>query len=653
MGREEETAALTEVVAASLDAGEMALLSIEGGGGMGKTTLALRWTHDNVTRFPGGQLFADLRGFDPTGTPASSLSVLHGFLSALGVEPAAIPTDLGAAAALYRSVLAGRHVIVVLDNALDTVQVLPLLPGTAPCTAIVTSRNHLAGLRVQGARSLRLDTLAPGTGRALLVHHLGARAVDTEPEAADVLVDCCAGLPLALSLVAARMSLHPNFPLSVLAEELRKTSTRLDAFDSGDETVSVRNVLAWSTSSLDADQARAFRLFGAAPIPELGRAAAASLFGLPTATTDVLLRALELKSLVRQQRPGRFRMHDLIRLHAVELGAASDRAEIRLAAARRLVDHYLHTALGADRLLYAHRTRIDPPEPAEGCAPLPLEDESSALTWFDQEHDQLLVVQREAAKLGWTEHVWQLSRAIDTYHYRRSHLRDNVTASRAGAEAADLMGIAEVRTLAYRQLGRACTRANEFTEALTCLEKALVLAEESTDPTSQAHTHHDLARLHSMCHRHAPALRHATIALEFYRSTGNPVGEAHALNSMARQHAELGEHDLARECCEAALKLHERHRNASGAAAVLDNLGFIAQRAGDQPEASRHYDRALTACRELGNAFFEAEVAEHLGDALQAQGVPEATDVLRLAHELYADQHRTADADRVLGRITG
>ncbi|MFD1050164.1 NB-ARC domain-containing protein, partial [Kibdelosporangium lantanae] len=250
---------------------------IEGIGGVGKTTLALHWAHQNTARFPAGQLFANLRGFDPQVAPANPAAVLHSFLLALGVNPATIPAGVDAAAALYRSVLADRQILIVLDNVRDADQVLPLLPGTTSCAVLVTTRNRLSWLRTQGAVFVRLEPMADAEAHILLDRVLANEEIQTEPTAATAIVHRCSGLPLALTIAAARVVEHPDFPMSDLVAELDAETTRLNAFDAGDRARSLRAVLSWSSKALDGQLARAFRLLGAAPLVDIGVFAAAWL----------------------------------------------------------------------------------------------------------------------------------------------------------------------------------------------------------------------------------------------------------------------------------------------------------------------------------------------------------------------------------------
>lgn len=624
--------------------GDASVVVVEGPGGIGKTTLALHWAHRNLDRYPDGQLYADLRGFDAA-RPVSPAAVLDGFLAALGVEAGAVPADPEAAAALYRSVLAGRRILVVLDNALDTHQVLPLLPGAPTCTVLITSRSHLSGLSIRGAGFVRLDMLNEPAARALLINQL---PIDADPAAIDTLLTCCAGLPLALAIVAARAADHPDFPLSVLAVELHSESTSLDAFDAGDDLTNLHAVLSWSTNSLPEPQLLAFCLLGAAPTPDISLPAAASLFAVPPSEAAKLLRALETKNLIRQHKPHRFRMHDLVRRHAAEL-AAADPVE----ALQRLVSFYLHTARAADLLLYPHRESPSPPAAADGAAALTLPDDRAALAWFSEEHRALLAATQAAVHERWHEEVWHLAHALDTYQYRLGMLRDSITMSRLGLAAAEAVGSTRGQISSLRQVGRALSRAGQVREALSYLQRALQLVDESGDRAGQGHTHHDLQRVHALVGDHTLALHHAALAVAAYRAAEHPVGEGHALNAQGFLHAQLGEYDLAARYCNTALSLHFAHRNPSGQVATHDALGFIAHQTGRLDEALHHYSEAITLAHRLDNRFAEAGITEHLAEVYSAQGNHTlAQQAFHSAYTLYTHQHRPDDAARVRDRLT-
>jgi transcriptional regulator with XRE-family HTH domain len=368
-GRAAELDALTGLAGlATHEAGTSVVMS--GTAGVGKTALAVHFAHEAAAAFPDGQLYVNLRGADPSGSPASPGEVLRAFLGAFGLRSDRVLPDLDAQAALFRSILAGRRVLVILDNAHDEQQVRPLLPGSAGCLTVVTSRRQLAGLAAaDGARLLSLQVLSEAESLLLLAGRLGER-VEHEPEAATRVSALCAGLPLALSVAAARAAARSGVPLVRLADELRQENP-LDALDIGDPATSVRVVLSWSYCNLSPPAAMAFRLFGLQAGPDISLPAAASLAGLPLAQARAALAELTQANLLTEQPSGRYACHDLLRSYAAELAYAIDGEKTRQAAIRRITDYYLRTARSASRHLYPGRqpglvaAAIRPPVPGQ------------------------------------------------------------------------------------------------------------------------------------------------------------------------------------------------------------------------------------------------------------------------------------------------
>jgi DNA-binding SARP family transcriptional activator len=342
VGRTAELAALTRLLERGGGAapGAVVISVIGGTAGVGKTALAVQWAHSVAGRFPDGQLYVNLRGYDP-GQPVLASAALAGFLRALGVPGRDIPVAEDERAARYRSLLAGRRVLVVLDNAASEEQARPLLPGARGCAAVVTSRDALAGLVARdGALRLELDLLPPGDAVGLLRALIGAR-VDAEPEPAAALAAQCARLPLALRLAAQLGQARPAASLAGLAGELADQQRRLDLLDAGgDPRTAVRAVLSWSYRHLDAATASGFRLLGLHPGPDLDLRAAAALTGLAPGQAARLLGRLAQAHLIQPARPGRYGMHDLLRAYATEQATCQDSERERRAALTRLSDHY-------------------------------------------------------------------------------------------------------------------------------------------------------------------------------------------------------------------------------------------------------------------------------------------------------------------------
>ncbi|MDA3644037.1 tetratricopeptide repeat protein [Saccharopolyspora indica] len=648
-GRDAEFDALTALLESTADRGDAVMMSVIGGqGGIGKTTLALRWAHQHLDRFPDGQLFVDFRGFDPKEEPLTASSALHTLLAALGIEPPMIPSGTEAKSSLYRSLIAEKRMLIVLDNARTADQVVPLLPGTPACAVLITSRDRLPRLTTRyGARPLHLAALTDSAARELLTARLGAARLAAEPAAVDEILARCRGFPLALSVISGRGLTQPNFPLHSLAEQLRDSATRLGVLDAGDPQSSLRAVLSWSYDALPPDAARAFGLLGIAPGPDISARAATSLLGVPDREAERALRTLERMSLLDEHTSGRYRMHDLTRLYATEK-AREQAAEQRDTALLRVTSHYVHTARAGDRLLSPHRPQIDLVPPPPSCQPVPPTDEQAALAWFDAEHACLLAVQVAAAGLRWHDSVWNLAWVLDTFHLRRGHLHDRVAMWRAGLISSDHLDDIDARTRAHRLLGHSYARIGQHDEASDHLHRALGLAEDAANHHAQGLALRLLAQAWTHRGQHQPALEHALRALQLFRTAQDPVEEAHALNAAAWYQALLGDYDEARTHCRTALALFRHHGLRGGQANALDSLGYIAHHTGDPHLAQDFYQQALQLFRELTDTYNEAEILEHLGHPREELGQhDQARAAWQQALELYRTQHRIKDADRV------
>jgi hypothetical protein len=321
-GRDTELRFLTGVLeeSESESAGGTVVISAIGGmAGVGKTAVALQWAHEQAGRFPDGQLYANLRGFDPTGAPLSAATVMRSFLEALGVPVARIPANAEARLGLYRSMLVGRRMLIVLDNARDVGQVRPLIPASAGCMVLVTSRNQLTELiALDGAASLTVGLLALEEARELLARRLGDERIAREQGAADLVIGLCARLPLALNIAAAQALTRPAMPLSQLADELGDARHRLDVLSAGQDSADVRAVFSWSYRRLSAPAARLFRLLGLHPGPDISLPAAAGLAGLGHDETRRALDEMTSAHVVTEHSPGRYILHDLLRTYAAE-----------------------------------------------------------------------------------------------------------------------------------------------------------------------------------------------------------------------------------------------------------------------------------------------------------------------------------------------
>ncbi|MFD5074438.1 ATP-binding protein [Streptomyces sp. NPDC058371] len=643
VGRHHELERLDAALrAGSAAAATVVLSAIAGAGGVGKSWLVLHWAHRNADRFPDGQLFVDLRGFSPDGDPMDPAVAVRGFLDALGVEPNRIPLAPHAQAALLRSLVADKRMLLVLDNAADSAQVAPLLPGGGTCTVVVTSRNRLSALITgHGAHHLCVDTMSDTEARTLLAARLGSARIEAEPAAVDELVHLCGGFPLALSIVAGRAHTQPQLKLADFADELREGA--LDVLDDADPAASLPAVLSLSHHALSDEEAEVFALLALAPGPDIGLAAASSLTGRGRSRTRSVLRTLEQASLIGQDAAGRYRMHDLIRRYAT---TAHDLSEgTRTAALRRVLDFYTHTAYAAACLLDSHRAPIELAAPVATCSPQAVGDIPAAMDWFDAEHGNLLAAQRAAAAHAFHVTAWQLAWTLNDFHYRRGHRHDQLAVWQIAVACAGHLPDAGAQILTHRLLGRAYVVLGHHQEAIKALNQALALSEQQEDRALQAQAHYTLASIHPDGRQ---ALEHARRALDLYRGLDQPIGEANALNAVGWYAARLGELDTAREHCRSALTLYQHHHDVNGEAQTLDSLGYIDHHSGRHHDALQRYRQAISLYRDLDNTYETADTLERLGHSHAALGHhDQACSAWREARDLYRQQDRDQEAEQV------
>ncbi|GAA2356521.1 BTAD domain-containing putative transcriptional regulator [Streptomyces cuspidosporus] len=630
------------------------LISAIGGmAGIGKTTLAVHWAHRVRDRFPDGQLYVNLRGFDPTGPAMSPGEAVRGFLVALGVPPQHIPNGVDDQAALYRSLLAGRRVLVLLDNALSTDQVRPLLPGSRDCLTIVTSRNQLQGLlAAYGAHALSLRPLDVDDAREFLARRLGDDRVASAPGAVAEIAERCAGLPLALACVAARAALRPDVPLSVVAEELRESRGGLDVFTGGEVSTDVAAVFSWSYRAVPPAAARLFRLLGLQAGPDVSAEAAASLAGLPAREARPLLAELARVQLISEHAPGRYVLHDLLRAYSQELARTDEPERERRAAVHRLLDHYVHAAHAADLLLAPHLDPIPPTPPRPGAVLESFPDRERALAWLAAEYPALLLAVDDAARNGFDSHACRLAWALEAFFDRRGHWHDWAAAQRTALRCALRTAEPGMEARALRALARVEGRLGRHDEARAHLERALRLFTELGDDIGRGNTHRSLGWTADQQGDLRAALRHNQEALELLRAADDRPAWASVLASVGWYHALLGEFDVALSHCRAALPVLREHGDRYGEAAARHTVGYLHQQAGRHPGAVSAYRDALTVYRELGAPYMEAQTLTDLGDVHSALGDAEsAEDAWRQALALLTGLGHP-DARKVGERLT-
>lgn len=626
-GREEHLTMLDELVATTIDEGARAVVisAIAGTAGIGKTTLALFWAHRTAARFPDGQVFVNLRGFDPCDAldPLDALGVV---LEAFGVERSRQPQDIDGRAGLLRSKLAGKRVLLVLDNARDSEQVRGLIPGSPGCVTLVTSRNKLSGLVAEaGARPMELGLLDDAEAYELLAGRLGKDRLLAEPEAVERIIELCASLPLTLSVVAARAAIRPAYSLADLAEELGES--RLDGFGGG--RGDLRATFSWSVQHLSDAADRLFRLIGLHPGPTLTVLAAASLAGISRVRARRLLDELTEANLLTQCAPGRFTLHDLLREYAADL-ATSETDEVREAAELRMIDHYVFSARAVHSAYDPHQRHLDAREPMrDGVTPEVVGDSGEALAWIGTQLPVIsrvidVAVARGIAPDRTVLLVGALERLLDLQG-RWIELAALAQAALPGvrrsvSQGGDPAGLGVM----HRAAGAACGRLGRVGDALDHLGRALDLAMESADLAAEGKTLHRLATVATASGDHAGAAAYAARAAEVFARAGDPIRAAWTTGRLGLYEALDGAYEAGLHHCEAALA--ELHRVAPGYRSVgnvIATIGWIHQQLGSVDEAAGHFEEAVTKLRAAGDLPGLADALGHLAEARAALGKDE------------------------------
>jgi DNA-binding SARP family transcriptional activator/tetratricopeptide (TPR) repeat protein len=602
--------------------------------GVGKTTLAVHWAHQVADRFPDGQLYVNLHGYAPSRKPVEAAAAIRELIDALQVPPHRIPDSPAAQAGLYRTLLAGRRMLVLLDNASGIDQVAPLLPGTPGCLVVVTSRNQLPGLVVtNGAHPLTLQVLEPDDAKRLLVCRLGRDRITAEPAAVEGIVRRCAGLPLALAIVAARAAIRPTHPLGALADDLG------DALGALTDAVDIRAVFSWSYETLaDEAGARLFRLVaGLHPGPDSTVAAAASLAGVPLPRARAMLAELTRTNLFTEHAPGRYACHDLLRAYAFELCVAHDAD--RDMARHRIVDHYVHTAHAAELHLQRDIETVAPAAPREGVSVVDFAGPDDAMAWLMAERPALIAALDLAVDLGLDRHICRLAQALFVFLHRQGRWHERAETQLVAVAAAERLADSGEQARARRNLARALVDLGRFDDAHRNLDAAL--ERSRADPAGQAWMHHCRALVYLIQGREADALDSVRRAHDLFEQVGNQVGQAISLTDLGWYHGRLGDQDQALELGERALVLHQELDNRPYEAHTWVCLAEVHIRQGDPRTAISCYQHALGIFRELGDLYGEASTLANLGACDHLAGDPAtARDHWRRAHALLCNLDR-------------
>jgi DNA-binding SARP family transcriptional activator/tetratricopeptide (TPR) repeat protein len=635
-GRDSELAALTGLldVRPEMRAPALVISAIGGTGGVGKTALAIQWAHLVADRFPDGQLYVNLRGYDPD-QPVAAADALAGFLRSLGVPGQEIPDEIGERARLYRTRLAGRRVLVLLDNARDGEHVRPLLPGDPGCVAVVTSRDALAGLvAADGARRLDLDVLPLADAVALLRSLIGPQA-DQEPEAMAPLAGLCARLPLALRIAAEQAASRPQVPLAELVAEL--AASRLDCLDAGEDRADVRAVFSCSYRQLPDDVAGAFALTALHPGGDLDVDAAAALTGTSTGQARRVLSRLHRASLLQAAGPGRYSMHDLLRAYAREQAATRDAGRCQQSLTR-LFDYYLAAAAAAMDILYPAEAHRRPRIPASAAAAPVMPGESDARAWLDRERANLVAALLHCAGHGWPSHVAELAGTLFRYLMNGSHLAEAQTIYGHALQAARRSGDPAAEAEALNALGGIAVMKGHFRDAAGHYQAALERSRRCGHRAGQGRALHNLGITDKELCNYRSAVGYYRQAIEAYDDIGDSLGAARALADLAAAETELGSHEQASEHLRHALPVFRAEKDQLSEAQAVSRMGDLSLRRGQLTQAAALYERALTTSRRIDNPTGVADGLHSLGEVSLGQGdYQHAVDHCSQALALYRE----------------
>ncbi|MCX2950175.1 ATP-binding protein [Lentzea sp. NEAU-D7] len=681
VNRTAELDRLDDVLDAARDTA--AVCVVTGTAGVGKTSLAVHWAHLVEHRFPDGQFYINLRGHDP-GPPVAPDAALDQFLRGLGVAAKDVPADLQAKAALFRSLVAGRRVLVLLDNAISPEQVRPLLPGTAGCLALLTSRSQLSGLSIrEGAWSVPLHVLDSAEAAALLREVMAGHRSADDPADLTELARLCAGLPLALRIAADRAITHPWTRLTDLMADLRDESalwTALSTAD-GDESGAVRAVFAWSYRALTADAARLFRLLGLHPGAQFSLPASAALAGLDGSTTRILLDGLVANHLIDQIASDRYQFHDLLRAYALDQARLDEPPDEQVSATRRVLSWYLHAADSARQVLAPsrHRMPIRIAAVPEGVSPLTLSDHHRAADWYETERANLLDATRTAARTGNLAIAWQLPALLAGIYDNRDSGRTWADAEQIALDAARKVPDQYGEGVLLDRIGIKHRARRDISTATNCFDAAIAAFRAVGDRLGVARSMHNLGLTRLVDHRPVAALstfeeslsiasevgnrplvsvievnlgvtlsrlgdpaaaaHHITAAVAVVREIGDETLEARALRELCLVQQELGRFDLAFESIQRALVIARDHTSLpleSGCLVALGRLQIAMNAPERAMEASR---RAAAIARRFGNHTVESEAFDVTGLAYQElHRYADAVDFHRMAVRMRRDR---------------
>lgn len=634
--------------------GAVRVVVVLGAGGLGKTTLAVHAAHLMKDQFPDGQLYANLLGATQ---PAAPADILARFLRDLGIDGSRVPPDPEERVTHFRSRLADRQMLIVLDDARDAAQVLPLLPGSASAAVLVTSRNRMPEL--MGSQAIDLEVLRPDDAQALFTGMVGERRVAAEPEAAGEVLAACAGLPLAIRIVGARLAARGNWTVRTLADRLADERHRLDELRVGN--LAVRASFEVSFASLagpaspdGADPAWAFCLLGVWTGPSISLPAASAVLGVPPEAVADALYVLVDAHLLESPEPDEFRFHDLLRVFAADRARAQESEQARREAIARVLTWYLHTAEAAAEIISPHHARVplDPPPPT--VQPLSFGTLGAAMAWGESEQLGVIAAIKLAADTGLHEIAWKLAAAEMSFFYRRSHWAEWVETHNIGLASARALGDRPAEAWILNNLGMAFG-VQGMEESVDCFEQALAISRELSDTWGEGRAVANVANAYYRLHKFAEARSAAERSLTIQRSAGNRYGEGIALDILGSSCEKLGDFSEAIDSLDQALMIFRELGEPDAEAETLTDLGDAFLGLGQIGRAVDSLERALAIRQRIGDRHGQAATLHQLGLAqLRADQRNKAreylTEALVLLEEI-GDRAQIVEVQALLSQI--
>jgi DNA-binding SARP family transcriptional activator len=656
-GREAHLEQLRAVLseARTRDNPAVAVAVVAGAPGLGKTALAIHAGHALRREFPDGQLYVSLHGGSDQPVPTDD--VLARFLRDLGVDGSRVPADAEERAAMYRTRLAERQMLIVLDDARDAAQVRPLLPGTGSCAVIVTSRHRRSDL--VGSRLIDLDVLGEAEAAELFARIIGPERVAAEPAAVRDVLGMCAGLPLAIRIAGARLAARRGWSVRTLADRLADQQRRIDELTTGDLAVRACfqvsfDALPGRAAGAGVDPAHVFRMLGVWPGPSIGLRAAAALVGEPEGPVADALEVLVDAHLLESPAPDRYAFHDLLRAYAVERSQAEEPGQVIDEAINRLLDWYLHTADAAAGVIQPHAERVPLTPMAPGAEPLAFGTTEQALGWFELERANLVAATIEAAARGRHDVAWKLPVTAMYFFMLHGYHADWMTTHRVALSSAQRLADQKGEAWVLNNLG-ALHGEQHADDAVGYFERALAIYRAVGDRRGQAQAANNLAFSYRFLERYEEAVTALLDALELQRQVGRRYGEGVALCNLGEAYLELGRHSEAIARSQEALAVVREIGSTRMEGYALYNLGRANLDLGQSAEAASLLEQALTIHRAVGDRTGEAQDLRHIGIAqVRAGRVAEARGTWIRARSLYqglGEDKQAADLSAQLEKL--